>query len=114
MSTRNIPEAPELGTPCYKMLVPNGVRCRGVPLYVLQTGMMLTDLFQTSTQPLQTSLVVAGVSATLVVLLVIVIVVVIIVIIVVVMRRRNKDYALQQSTEGPAFMNAVYSGMWTM
>ena len=56
---------------------------------------------------------VAGVGATLGVLLVVVIVVVI-VIIIVVMRRRNKDYALQQSTEGPAFMNAVYSGRWTM
>ena len=40
----------------------------------------------------------------------VVVIVVVIVIIVVVMRRRNKDYALQQSTEGPAFMNAVYSG----
>ena len=76
--------------------------------------MMLTELFQTSTQPLQTSLV-AGVSAALGVLLVIVVViVVIIVIIVMVMRRRNKDYGLQQSSEGPAFMNAVYSGRWTM
>ena len=94
------------------MLISNGVCYRVVPLYVLQTGMMLTELFQTSTQPLQTSLV-AGVSAALGVLLVVVIVVVI-VIIVMVMRRRNKDYALQQSTEGPGFMNAMYSGRWTM
>ena len=58
---------------------------------------------------------VAGVGAALGVLLVmVVVIVVVIVIIVVVMRRRNKDYALQQSPEGPAFMNAVYSGRWTM
>ena len=31
--TRNIPEAPELGTPHYNGLVPNGVCYRGVPLY---------------------------------------------------------------------------------
>ena len=50
-------------------------------------------------------------SAGLVVLLgMVVVIVVVIVVIVMVMRRRNKDYALQQSTEGPAFMNAVYSG----
>ena len=49
-----------------------------------------------------------------VLLVVVVVIVVVIVIIVVVMRRRNKDYALQQSAEGPAFMNAVYSGRWTM
>ena len=54
-------------------------------------------------------------SAALVVLLVmVVVIVVVIIIIVVVMRRRNKDYARQQSAEGPAFMNTVYSGMWTM
>ena len=58
---------------------------------------------------------VAGVGATLGVLVVmVVVIVVVIVIIVVVMRRRNKDYALQQSAEGPAFMNAVYSGRWTL
>ena len=92
------------------MLIPNGVCYRGVPLYVLQTGMMFTELFQTSTQPLQTSLV-AGVGAALGVLLVmVVVIVVVIVIIVVVMRRRNKDYARQQSTKGPAFMNTVNSG----
>ena len=58
---------------------------------------------------------VAGVGAALGVLLVmVVVIVVVIVIIVVVMRRRNKDYALQQSAEGPGFMNAMYSGRWTM
>ena len=45
-----------------------------------------------------------------VLLVVVVVIVVVIVIIVVVMRRRNKDYALQQSTEALAFMNAMYSG----
>ena len=46
--------------------------------------------------------------------MVVVVIVVVIVIIVMVMRRRNKDYTRQQSTEGPGFMNAMYSGRWTM
>ena len=75
---------------------------------------MLTEPFQSSSEP-QTALLVAGVSAALVVLLVMVVVIVVVIfIIVVVIRRRHKDYALQQLTEGPAFMNAVYSGRWTM
>ena len=32
MPTGNIPEAPELEPPWNRMLVPNGVRSRGVPL----------------------------------------------------------------------------------
>ena len=49
-----------------------------------------------------------------VLLVVVVVIIVVIVIIVVVMRRRHKDLTLQQSVEGPAFMNSVYSGRWTM
>ena len=83
----------------------------------LQTDKMkLTDYFHTSAppQPLQTPLL-AGVGAALGVLLVmVVVIIVVIVIIVVVMRRRHKDFALQQSADGLAFMNAVYSGRWTM
>ena len=59
-------------------------------------------------------LVVAGVSVALGVLLVVVVIVVVIVITVMVMRRRNKDYAWQQSAKGPAFMNGVNSGRWTI
>ena len=42
MPTGNIPEAPELGHLAMtdKMLVPNGVRYRGVPLYMLQHLML--------------------------------------------------------------------------
>ena len=38
--TGNIPGAPELLTPCCKdkILVPNGVRYRGVPLYYIFNG----------------------------------------------------------------------------
>ena len=52
--------------------------------------------------------------AALGVLLVVVVVIIVVIIIVVVMRRRHKDLALQQSADGPAFMNAVYSGRWAM
>ena len=31
--TGNVTEAPELGTPCYKVKIPNGVYCRGIQLY---------------------------------------------------------------------------------
>ena len=48
-----------------------------------------------------------------VLLVTVVVIIVVIVIIVVVMRRRHKDLALQQSADGPVFMNAVYSGRWS-
>ena len=66
--------------------------------------------FQSSAES-QITLLVAGVVATLMVLLVIVVV---IVIIVGMIRRIKKDYALQQSSEGLAFMDVMYSGRWTM
>ena len=53
-------------------------------------------------------------SVALGVLLVVVVIVVVIVIAVMMMRRRNKDYARQQSAKGPAFMNGVNSGRWTI
>ena len=49
-----------------------------------------------------------------VLLVMVVVIIVVIIIIVVVMRRRHKDLALQQLVDGPGFMNAVYSGRWTM
>ena len=49
-----------------------------------------------------------------VLLVTVVVIIVVIIIIVVVMRRRHKHLTLQQLAEGPAFMNAVYSGRWTM
>ena len=49
-----------------------------------------------------------------VLLVMVVVIIVVIVIIVVVMRRRHKGFALQQSADSPAFMNAVYSGRWTV
>ena len=82
--------------------------------------MILTEPYQSSTadsqatQP-QTMLLLVGVGAALGVLLVmVVVIIVVIVIIVVVMRRRHKDLALQQLADGPALMNAVYSGRWAM
>ena len=56
---------------------------------------------------------VAGVGVALVVLLVMVVVIVVVIVIIVMVMRRNKDYALQQSAEGPAFMNAMHSGRCT-
>ena len=49
-----------------------------------------------------------------VLLVMVVVIIVVIIVIVVVMRRRHKDLVLQQSVDGPAFMNAMYSGRWTM
>ena len=59
-------------------------------------------------------LLVAGVIGALVVLLVMVVAIVVVIVIIVMVMRRNKDYALQQSTEGPAFRNAMHSGRCTI